>query len=369
MSGQQLAVRLLDWYDRSRRELPWRRDKDPYRIWVSEIMLQQTRVEAVIPYYHRFLRRFPTMEALAAANEDDLLETWQGLGYYSRARRLQQGVREVVAHYGGRTPANREELLRLPGVGEYTAGAILSIAHEQPEPAIDGNVSRVISRLLHIDEPMEKAHCRAKAAETVKSMFAGTFRCGDITQALMELGALVCIPGNPRCGECPWQNECLARASGDQHLLPIKAGKKPPRRVRVCAGILLVNGKVLAVRRPAGGLLGGMWEFPSAECAPDDSAQSCQTALADKFAELGQTVAVRQEWRGLTHVFSHREWLLQTYFCAASQASLTLPASAIWLTRADLARIVWAGPHRKISAWLGEEPAGIWERGFDSKCQ
>ena len=369
MNFRELAAMLLEWYDRMRRNLPWRESRDPYRIWVSEVMLQQTRVDTVIPYYHRFMQRFPDMNALAGASEEELLEEWQGLGYYSRARRLQQGVREVIARYGGKTPMSRGELLALPGVGDYTAGAILSIAHEQPEPAIDGNVSRVFSRLLHIDEPIERIRSRRQVERAVKSLFESNSHYGDITQALMELGALVCTPRNPHCEECPWAGDCLAFLRRDQQTLPVKAFTKPPLQVKVYAGILPVREKVLIVKRPSKGLLAGMWEFPSVEVAPSETEERGLEALTRRFCGLEQNVVVGREWRRLTHVFSHREWKLQVFFCSGADADFSPLSEALWVERQELGKVIWAGPYRKIAAWLMAEPACDWERGFENRCQ
>ena len=346
MKLELLTQSLLAWYDRVRRDLPWRAETDPYRIWVSEIMLQQTRVETVIPYYLRFLQRFPDMQALAEATDDELMPLWQGLGYYSRARNLHQGVKEVVARYGGQVPDSHEEVLSLPGIGDYTAGAILSIAHNKPEPAIDGNVLRVISRLQKIEEPIEKLQTRRRIDAAVRSMMAAVPRYGDITQALMELGAIVCIPGNPRCDGCPWTEFCLARKDGVQGSLPKKKSPAPVQIVEVSSGILIENGSVLAVKRPAKGLLAGMWEFPSAEGLQP---------LCARFQELGREVSVASEWRVLKHTFSHREWRMRIFLCRAVQLPDTTTEGARWMDRKQLAEATWAGPHRKVAAWVAAE--------------
>lgn len=344
---------LLDWYDRTRRELPWRGETDPYRIWVSEIMLQQTRVETVIPYYQRFLQRFPDMGTLAAAGQDELLSSWQGLGYYSRARCLQQGVREVVERYGGKVPDTRKAVAALPGIGPYTAGAILSIAHNKPEPAVDGNVLRVFSRLLNIGEPVEQPQTKRRIETAVRSMMAQSDRYGDITQALMELGALVCLPRNPHCGDCPWSISCIAFSNGTQGTLPNKKRAAPVRIVEVYTGILLADGKVLAVRRPAKGLLAGMWEFPSIEFAgmPDDPF----LMLKECFQELGQTVQIGDEWLTLTHVFSHREWRMRIFLCSPATIEKTVTDAAGWMDERRLREAVWAGPHGKAAIRVLEE--------------
>lgn len=357
MDDVNLARRLLAWYDCQRRELPWRTESDPYRIWVSEVMLQQTRVEAVIPYYHNFLRRFPDMRSLADASPEELLSAWQGLGYYSRARNLQQGVREVLARYGGTLPDSRDEIGALPGIGPYTAGAILSIAYNRAEPAVDGNVLRVFSRLLHIEELVERAPVRRRIEAAVREMMAGIPRCGDITQALMELGALVCIPRNPRCGECPWQEVCIANQRSDQALLPRRKVADSPRQVMVFTGILLEDGRALAVRRPDRGLLAGMWEFPSVEILdPPTAAMGAAELLCARFRELGQEVSIQADWHSLTHSFSHRQWQMKTFRCRRRNPAGCNPGGeGRWLDREQIATMNWAGPHRKIAVWVRSE--------------
>ena len=351
-----LTERLLDWYDRSRRDLPWRQDRDPYRIWVSEIMLQQTRVEAVIPYYQRFLQRFPTLRALAEAPEEEVLSYWQGLGYYSRVRNLQQGVREVLSRYGGTVPQTPEAVKKLPGVGDYTAGAILSIAHNKPHPAVDGNVLRVISRLHRIEDPIEQSRTRKRVEQLVQELMDRTERYGDFTQALMELGALVCTPRSPRCPDCPWLQSCAAARDGVQGELPKKKTAEPPRQVQVYTGILIAEGKVLAVRRPDTGLLAGMWQFPASEgLTPGLHSSELQAALLAVFSALGQTVALGEAWRRLTHVFSHRQWNLHSYLCDATEPDFNESTSLRWLTSAEMAMVNWAGPYRILAADVQSE--------------
>jgi len=270
MMKETLVGQLLAWYDLNHRDLPWRRETDPYRIWVSEVMLQQTRVDTVIPYYCKFLQRFPDTHVLAAAPEEEVMAHWQGLGYYSRARNLQNGVREVVARYGGKVPETKEAMRSLPGVGRYTAGAVLSIAHNKPEPAVDGNVLRVFSRLLRIEEPVEIASVRRKIEQAVRAMMEKSDRRGDLSQAIMELGALVCVPRSPRCEQCPWQMSCEAFRLQLQTVLPRKKALVVPRVVQVYSGILIEEGRVLVVRRPESGILAGMWQFPSIEVLSDN---------------------------------------------------------------------------------------------------
>lgn len=356
MNYEILTLHLLDWYDRMQRDLPWRKEKDPYRIWVSEIMLQQTRVETVIPYYNRFLQRFPDMQTLAAAQEEELLSLWQGLGYYSRARNLQQGVREVVAHYGGQVPDSLEAVISLPGIGNYTAGAILSIAHNKPEPAIDGNVLRVLSRLLQIEDRIERPQTKRRIEAAVRAMMATFPRYGDITQALMELGAIVCIPRNPRCEQCPWTEFCIAFQNQVQGSLPKKKSPQPIQIVEVYTGLLIADGRILTMKRPSKGLLAGMWEFPSVEATviPTDTMEG-MALLCSRYQETGHEVSVDSEWRSLIHTFSHREWRMRIFFCSAKQKNDKIIDGVQWMDRVQVSEATWAGPHRKVASWIGEE--------------
>ena len=356
MRQELLTGQLLDWYDRNRRELPWRQDHDPYRVWVSEIMLQQTRVEAVIPYYQKFLQRFPDARTLAEAPEEEVLAYWQGLGYYSRARNLQQGVREVMTRYGGQVPAKAQAVRQLPGVGSYTAGAILSIAHNQPEPAVDGNVLRVISRLHRIEQPIDQNKTKQQIEMLVRRLMAQTDRYGDFTQALMELGALVCTPRSPRCADCPWQADCVAARDQVQAELPKKKILAAPRLVQVYTGILIAEGRILAVKRPQTGLLAGMWQFPAAEIlSPTATDGELRDALRAVFEQLGYTVTLHGEWRQMNHVFSHRQWNLRAVFCDAIALDINDGAAARWLTGAESKQLNWAGPYRKLAAAIQAE--------------
>ena len=284
-----LRRKLLAHFDAHRRDLPWRANADPYRVWVSEIMLQQTRVETVRPYYDRWMQQFPTVQKLADAPLDDVLRNWEGLGYYSRARNLHSAARIVCERHNGELPGHAEGLRALPGIGEYTAGAVASIAFQACEPVVDGNVRRVLHRLL--DAPRLAAHSlRAAAKELVPAD-----RPGDFNQALMELGALVCTPRAPRCSECPLRQQCAAFAQGTQLIrpAPTKAARIPERHYRTLVLIDRAN-RVLLHKRPANGLLGGLWEFPSTEGSAEDFARE----LAGRAVSLASAETV-------AHTFSH----------------------------------------------------------------
>jgi A/G-specific adenine glycosylase len=250
---------LLDWYRRHRRDLPWRRDQDPYRVWVSEVMLQQTTVKVVTPYFEAFLQRFPTLPALAAAPEDAVVAAWSGLGYYHRARNLHRGARHVRDQHAGRFPRTLEAALAVPGVGLYTASAVLSIAYGVPLPVVDGNVRRVLSRLFALRGPRwRKDGPFYNRAQELLSTDAP----GDWNQAVMELGATVCTPRQPSCPACPLRSECKALALGIADRLPEGKARRAPVAVTVAAALVEIEGRILLVRRAAGRLMGGMWEVP-----------------------------------------------------------------------------------------------------------
>lgn len=303
----QIAEPLLAWYDVNRRDLPWRGTTDPYRVWISEIMLQQTRVAAVIPYYRRWMERLPTVEALAAVDDEELMKLWQGLGYYSRARNLKKAARIIVEERGGRFPDTYEALLRLPGVGDYTAGAIASIAFARPVPAVDGNALRVAARTAAIREnvldPAVRRSFRALLAEAMPQDRPGAFN-----QALMDLGATVCLPsGQPLCGGCPLASLCQARRLGLWDQLPVRA-KKPKRRVEEMTVYLLLREDRAALRkRPETGLLAGLWEFPHVP------GTLTETEAAAPLAGWGLTPLDWREKIETKHVFTHVEWHMTGY--------------------------------------------------------
>jgi A/G-specific adenine glycosylase len=316
-----LRSALLAFYDARRRPLPWH-GAGAYRVWVSEVMLQQTRVEAVIPYYDRWLRRFPTLDALADAPLDDVLATWQGLGYYARARNLHRAAAVVRERHGGELPADPAALRALPGVGDYTAGALASIVHGLPEPAVDGNARRVLSRLLDVPAPTV-APLRPVAAALVPGD-----RPGDFNQALMELGAAVCRPRSPRCDACPAAALCRARARGTVALRP---GRRPrrevPHRMVACLAVLSADHRLLLTRRPPRGLLGGLWELP-AEPLPAPLSELLAAAPLHPLGALPDQ----------THAFTH---LRLTYRCRVVRRAGPPPRvgpDAAWVPHAELPR-------------------------------
>ena len=303
---------LLSWYAAHKRVLPFRGNRDPYAIWISEIMLQQTRTETVAGYYQRFLSRFPTVIDLAAAEEQEVLKLWEGLGYYSRARNLHKAAKIIVSEDGGRFPREAEAIRALPGVGDYTAAAIGSIAFDLPMPAIDGNLIRVISRVHGIREdvdiPSVKRQIRALAEQNIDREHPG-----DWNQALMDIGATICVPGTPDCAACPLQSHCDACAQEDADLLPIRAAAKPPVPVEVGVGIVTCGDRALLIQREAA-MLRGLWVFVLCE------GDSTREAMKKKLAALGLDVRFAQELGEARHVFTHRIWQMRIYHFTAAQA-------------------------------------------------
>lgn len=302
-----LCAPLLEWYSNNARPLPWRENCDPYRVWLSETMLQQTRVEAVIPYFERFLRVCPTVYELAEMDEQTYLKLWEGLGYYNRVRNLHRAAVRVCEDYGGRFPGTYEELLALPGVGDYTAGAVASIAFGQAVPAVDGNVLRVVARLTEdtrfVSDPAVKKDLRAQV-QSILPDDPGTFN-----QALMELGAMICIPnGAPKCGECPVRHLCKSSESGLAASLPNKAVKKARQVVERTVFLLRYNGKVALCRRPKSGLLAGLWEFPGVEkqLSPAEA-----RGFLDAHGCLQEQLLLL---RPVKHIFTHVEWRMTGYY-------------------------------------------------------
>lgn len=298
---------LLAWYDSGHRDLPWRQNKDAYRIWVSEIMLQQTRVEAVIPYYLRFLENFPDIPTLATAPEDKLLKCWEGLGYYSRVRNMQKTAITVMEEYHGQMPDTWETLQKLSGIGSYTAGAIASIAFKRPVPAVDGNVLRVLSRLRmdgeYITLPAVKKRVEAELLEIMPKD-----RPGDFNQALMELGATVCIPnGEPKCNICPWNSLCLAKENGCISEYP-KREEKKKRTIEKKTVLILKEGERIAIqKRPSKGLLAGLYQFPMLE------GHLKEGEVIANLKEKGMMAVRIEKLPPASHIFSHKEWHMIGY--------------------------------------------------------
>jgi A/G-specific adenine glycosylase len=322
---QRIRRGLTRWYDDNRRPLPWRETRDPYAIWISEIMLQQTRVETAAPYYRRFMERFPTVEELACAPLGDVLKTWENLGYYARVRNLHKAAGEIVGRFGGRIPPDMEEIIRLPGIGRYTAGAILSIAFGRAVPAVDGNVRRVISRLQAIEESVDDAAVRERIEELVRTLVP-TRDPGRFNQALMELGAVCCTPKSPVCPACPLQDNCRARSQGLVHRLPFRGKKKTvPHREVVAAVIRDGEGRFLIVQRPSSGLLGSLWKFPGGILNPqEEREEGLQRIVRD---ELGLGIGVGSPLAAVKHAYTHFRITLTAFACTLREG---FPAGPPW---------------------------------------
>jgi len=319
---KKLPALLLPWFVKNARDLPWRKDKNPYHVWLSEIMLQQTRVEAVRGYFLRFLTAFPDIQTLASAEEDAVLKLWEGLGYYSRARNLQKAAQKIMDTYAGQFPKNHADILSLPGVGEYTAGAIASICFEAPTPAVDGNVLRVWARLTDSHTPIDLPKVKKEVTEVLRTIYPPG-QCGDFTQSLMELGATVCIPKAPRCSICPLSSLCVARKNGTAAQLP----KRTPKRARTVyektVFFLTHNGKVAVQKRQERGLLAGLWELPNIEGKLDAS----KAVHVVQGWEAAPDAPLRALER--VHIFTHAEWHMICYYIPCKKT----PTPFIWAER------------------------------------
>ena len=321
---KQIAGRLVDWYRQHQRPLPWREQPTAYRVWVSEIMLQQTRIEAVRPYFQRFMAALPTVEDLARVPEEQLLKLWEGLGYYNRARNLQKAAQLVCREYQGRIPDTYEQILRLPGIGEYTAGAILSIAYGVPEPAVDGNVLRVVARLTASEENVSRPVVKKRVRQQLKEIIP-TDAPGEFNQGIMELGETLCLPnGVPLCAACPVQEVCRGRALGIAERLPVRDEKKQRAVEERTVFLLCSGGRVALSKRAKTGLLAGLWEFPSADgsLAADQAEQWCRELQPRAVVPAGR----------YRHIFTHREWHMRAWRvdCAAAAGPYQ------WVTGAQL---------------------------------
>lgn len=316
---------LLPWYSENRRDLPWREDREPYHIWVSEIMLQQTRVEAVRGYYARFLENLPTVQDLADCDDDRLRKLWEGLGYYSRVRNLKKAAQVIMSQYGGSFPRTHAELLSLPGIGDYTAGAIGSIAFNLPTPAVDGNVLRVCSRLTDDPSPIDLPQTKQKVRTALAAIYPA--EAGEFTQALMELGATLCGPNRkPDCESCPCRSVCLGYRNGTAETLPVKAPKKPKRQEDRTVFIVSCGDAYALRQRPNQGLLASLWEFPNVE----GKLELNQALIAAEKMGLKPKSIHRQVER--KHIFTHIQWNLRGYYLETAERS----AGFRWFTREEI---------------------------------
>jgi A/G-specific adenine glycosylase len=348
-----VARRLLPWFVRHRRDLPWRRDRDPYRIWVSEVMLQQTQVATVVPYFERFLRAFPTVAHLAAADEQDVLRLWEGLGYYRRARDLHRAARQVLAEHAGRFPNSPEDLSRLPGLGRYTTNAVLSQAFDARLPILEANTQRVLSRLFgRADDPRQGPARRWlwRAAEALLP----ARRVGELNQALMELGALVCTPTAPDCGHCPLARRCVARQQGLQEAIPARAAAPPTTFVQESAVVVRRGGEVLLAQRPAAGRWAGLWEFPHGPVAPGEGHEAAAARLLTELTGLAARLG--PELLTVRHGVTRYQITLVCFEADYLGGEFRSPfyAQARWVAPAALAAYPVSSPQRKLARALGQ---------------
>lgn len=347
---EAIRRRLLEHFDREKRDLPWRGETDPYRVWVSEVMLQQTRVETVVPYYREWLERFPDVAALARADRSEVLRAWEGLGYYSRARNLHDAAGIVADRLGGAVPDTAEELRELPGVGEYTAGAVASIAFDRREPAVDGNARRVLSRLFDVERPTP-ARLRRIAADLVPDS-----RPGDFNQAVMELGATVCSPASPVCATCPVEPVCLARDRGtvEERPRPRRRGAVPAYEIGV-AVVVSADRRTLLVRRPEDGMLGGLWEFPGRVATEDIDPHATAVRVTAALLDDGPDATRRID--RVEQIYSHRHHTYHAWLFHSDREPADVPLAArregwtdaAWIDAGDLDGIAVSTAQRKIA--------------------
>jgi len=358
VKSQTFSVALLAWYAQNARNLPWRNHPDPYAIWVSEIMLQQTRVESVIPYFQRWLEKFPDFSTLAQASQQDVLSLWEGLGYYSRARNMHRAAQVIMKEWNGQLPHDPQALAKLPGIGRYTAGAIASIAFGQDAPALDGNIRRVLARLFDVSEPASSLEGKKRLWELAATHLPPG-QASAYNQALMDLGATICTPHAPACALCPLAEMCLARAAGIQEERPVRAARASIPHWTVTAAVIRRNGQVLIAQRPNNGLLGGLWEFPGGKLQPGEELTTC--LRREIREELGAEIQVNQPVGIYQHAYTHFRVTLHAFQCQL-QCDATPQALQVqalhWVKLAELPEYPMGKIDRQISRDLARLEAG-----------
>ncbi len=352
----EISTRLLEWYALHARDLPWRKSRDPYEIWVAEIMLQQTRVDTVLPYYERWLKRFPGINELAESSQHDVLNLWEGLGYYSRARNFHLAAQIVVREFGGVIPQEPELLVKLPGIGKAGAADISSIAFGKDIGTVEGNIRRIVARLLDLSTTLGTKTFESQIQTFINANLPAG-KAGDYNQAWMDLGATICTPENPNCQACPLRNDCIARKNGTQTRRPIRQMKNALPEIVVTAGILFDNSRerVLITRRPQKGLLGGLWEFPGGKLEADETLEVC--LAREWMEELGIAIQVGQQQGKYKHAYSHFKVLLYTFFCHSPMVTpLTLVESEYaWVQVGELDSYPMGKIDRMISRSLSKQ--------------
>ncbi len=350
----EVRRRLLEWFRQAHRPLPWRATRDPYHIWVSEIMLQQTQTATVIPYYERFIQRFPTVQALAEAPLEEVLRYWEGLGYYARARHLHRAA-QIIAQQGGQLPREVERLRELPGIGAYTAGAIASLAFNQPEPVVDGNVTRVLARLLWLKGDFQRGRAQ-RTLWTLARQLIDTNAPGMFNQALMELGSIVCTPSQPRCGECPLQSLCMAYQRGEPTTVPEPKPARPSVQVIDVSVLIWREGQLLLAQRPPSGWWGGLWEFPR---ATRNGRETLETVAQRAVQKVGIQAEPVRLLRHVKHTVTYHSIRLYGYLCLfqSGEAHSEEYVALRWLTPNELVSLPLSAPQRRLAQMFLADPS------------
>jgi len=351
----QFRRSLLGWYRKNHRQLPWRDTDDPYLIWVSEVMLQQTQVKTVIPYYLRFVAAFPSVNDLAASSQQAVLKLWEGLGYYARARNLHRAAKQVSTDFAGRIPDELEAIKQLPGVGDYIAAAVLSIAYNRAHPVVDGNVKRVLARLLQIDLPVNRPTHHRRFYRTA-SDFISLTQPGLFNQGMMELGALVCKPRRPDCAECPVDAACLSYRNDQVEFYPKRAKRPPVPTHHLAIGIICRNDKVLITRRKPDGLLGGLWEFPGGKLKTGETAEAA--CMREILEEVNLSVDVLRPLTRISHAYTHFKILADVFICRSVKGRIRLrgPTDYRWISLEEIHRFPFPKANHKFIPLLLEDP-------------
>jgi A/G-specific adenine glycosylase len=353
MNLDLIRTRLKQWYQKNQRLLPWRKTGNPYLIWVSEVMLQQTQVNTVIPYYEKFIRKFPDVRRLAKADLQEVLKIWEGLGYYARARNLHKAAGVVTEVYGGGVPGSWDDFRRLPGVGDYIASAVLSIAFNKPYPVVDGNVKRVLSRLMAMDEPVNQSSSYKRFYEAAASLL-DQLDPGTFNQAVMELGALICKPAKPDCGICPLKSKCVAFERNQVALYPKSLDRPAAPLHHLAIGVIFKNGKALIVRRAEDGLLGGLWEFPSGRIGPDERSETACARMIKEQVNL--KVSIQSKLTDIRHAYTHFKIKADVFVCdgISGRVKLNGPVDYRWVRLEDLKNYPFPKANNKFIPMLIE---------------
>lgn len=346
---------LLEWFAREQRDLPWRRDRDPYRIWISEVMLQQTRVDQARPYFLRFIDSFPDVESLAGAAIDDVLVLWEGLGYYSRARNLHRAAQLVMEEYSGYLPRTRIQLKSLPGIGDYTASAIASIAFDEAAAAVDGNVIRVIARVFALEGDRKSARTRTNVQSLVDRLIPSE-QPGRFNEALMELGARVCTPRNPDCVLCPLRHVCLAYQSGDPEAYPAAPRRRDIPHHDIAVGVIIDDHRYLVQKRASEAMLGGLWEFPGGKVEQGETPE--QACIREVAEETGLQIAIVHALPAIAHAYSHFRITLHPFLCRIVDGTVSESASPKrWITSEESRDLAFPRANRRLMEMLAEHLA------------